>query len=123
MLDPIVVRTEATGPMLTYLEERAAAFPGLTLARSYIRRYPHGSLASQLLGYDGQISQAELGTLGQGTATSRATRSARPESNRRSTRTCAGSPGSARMRVDSLGRPRSPRTADDAAADRGRRCA
>jgi hypothetical protein len=41
MLDPIVVRTEATGPMLTYLEERAAAFPGLTLARSYIRRYPH----------------------------------------------------------------------------------
>ena len=45
LLDPIVVRTEATGSMLTYLEERAAAFPGLTLARSYIRRYPHGSLA------------------------------------------------------------------------------
>src|SRR5215467_7125681 len=60
MLDPIVIRTEATKPMLTYLEERARAFPGLTLGRSYIRRYPHGSLAAQLLGYDGQISQGEL---------------------------------------------------------------
>ena len=63
MLDPIVVRTEATGPMLTYLEERAAAFPGVTLARSYIRHYPHGSVAAQLLGYDGQISQQQLKTL------------------------------------------------------------
>src|SRR4029079_10362459 len=44
-LDPIVVRAEANGPMLTYLQERAASFPGLTLARSYIRRYPHGSVA------------------------------------------------------------------------------
>ena len=60
MLDPIVVRTRATGPMLTYLEERSAQFPGLTLARTYIRRYPHGSLAAQLLGYDGQITQGDL---------------------------------------------------------------
>ena len=59
LLDPIVIRTEATGSMLTYLEERAAAFPGLTLARSYIRRYPYGSLAAQLLGYDGQIPQGD----------------------------------------------------------------
>ena len=64
VLDPIVVRTEATGPMLAYLEERSAEFPGLTLARSYIRRYPHGSLAAQLLGSDGQISRTELRTLG-----------------------------------------------------------
>ena len=54
MLDPVVVRTEATRPMLTYLEERAGDFPGLTLARSYVRRYPDGSVAAQLLGYDGQ---------------------------------------------------------------------
>jgi len=59
LLDPIVVRTEATGPMRTYLEERASAFPGLTLAQSYIRSYPEGSLAAQLLGYDGQIPQGD----------------------------------------------------------------
>jgi penicillin-binding protein 2 len=108
MLDPIVVRTEATGPMLTYLQERAASFPGLTLARSYIRRYPHGSVAAQLLGYDGQISQQELRTL--------ATNGYQPGDVIGQTGIesaldmyLRGVPGSARVRVDSLGRPRSPR--------------
>ena len=107
MLDPIVVRTQATAPMQAYLEERAAAFPGLTLARSYIRRYPHGSLAAQLLGYDGQISQNdprlgkdgyepgdEIGQTGIESALDMYLR---------------GVPGLARVRVDSLGRPRSHR--------------
>jgi penicillin-binding protein 2 len=96
-LDPIIVRTRATGPMLTYLEERSAQFPGLTLARTYIRRYPHGSLAAQLLGYDGQnthsagevtgLTGVEYGFNGY----------------------LRGIPGLARVRVDSLGRLRSPR--------------
>jgi penicillin-binding protein 2 len=97
MLDPVVVRTKATGPMLTYLEERAEEFPGLTLARSYIRRYPYGSLAAQLLGYDGQTSQsagAVIGLTGIESALNPYLR---------------GVPGSARVRVDSLGRPQSPR--------------
>jgi penicillin-binding protein 2 len=108
MLDPVVVRTEATGPMLTYLQERAASFPGLTLARSYIRRYPYGSVASQLLGYDGQISQQQLKTL--------ATNGYEPGDVIGQTGIesaldmyLRGVPGSARVRVDSLGRPRSPR--------------
>ncbi|HEY5692919.1 MAG TPA: penicillin-binding protein 2 [Gaiellaceae bacterium] len=97
MLDPIVVRTEATGPMLTYLEERAAQFPGVNLARSYIRSYPHGSLAAQLLGYAGQDAQSAgkvVGLTGIESAFDTYLR---------------GVPGSARVRVDSLGRPRSPR--------------
>ena len=97
MLDPIVVRTEATGAMLTYLEERAAQFPGLTLARSYVRRYPHGSLAAQLLGYDGQNSQSAGRVIGLSGIESAFDTYLR------------GVPGSARVRVDSLGRPRSPR--------------
>jgi penicillin-binding protein 2 len=106
MLDPIVVRTEATGSMLTYLEERAAAFPGLTLARSYIRRYPHGSLAAQLLGYDGQISPKELRTLGKdgykpGDEIGQTGIESALDMYLR------GVPGLARVRVDSLGRPRS----------------
>jgi penicillin-binding protein 2 len=108
MLDPIVVRTEATGPMLTYLEERAAAFPGLTLARSYIRRYRHGSVASQLLGYDGQISQQQLKTLAgngyqPGDVIGQTGIESALDMNLR------GVPGLARVRVDSLGRPRSRR--------------
>jgi penicillin-binding protein 2 len=97
MLDPVVVRTDATGPMLTYLEERADQFPGLTLARSYIRRYPHGSVAAQLLGYDGQNTQSAgqvIGLTGIEAAFERFLR---------------GVPGQARVRIDSLGRVRSPR--------------
>jgi len=97
MLDPVVVRTKATGPMLTYLQERAAEFPGLTLARSYIRRYPYGRLAAQLLGYDGQTTRsagAVIGLTGIESALNPYLR---------------GVPGSARLRVDSLGRPQSPR--------------
>ena len=108
MLDPIVVRTEATGPMLTYLEERAAAFPGLTLARSYIRRYPHGSVAAQLLGYDGQISQQQLKTLaGNGYEPGDVIGQTGIESAL--DMYLRGVPGLARVRVDSLGRPRSRR--------------
>jgi penicillin-binding protein 2 len=108
MLDPVVVRTEATGSMLTYLEERAAAFPGLTLGRSYVRRYLHGSLAAQLLGYDGQISPSELRTLGKdgyqpGDVIGQSGVEYAFNAYLR------GTPGLARMRVDSLGRPRSPR--------------
>jgi penicillin-binding protein 2 len=108
MLDPVVVRTQATGPMLTYFEERAAAFPGLTLARSYVRRYPHGSLASQLLGYDGQISPQELQTLGKegyqpGDVIGQSGVEYAFNAYLR------GIPGLARMKVDSLGEPRSPR--------------
>jgi penicillin-binding protein 2 len=108
MLTPIVIRAEATGPMLTYLQERATSFPGLTLARSYIRRYPHGSLAAQLLGYDGQISQQELKTLAKngyepGDVIGQTGIESALDMYLR------GVPGLARVRVDSLGRPRSPR--------------
>ena len=107
LLDPIVIRTDATGSMRTYLEERAAAFPGLTLAQNYIRSYPHGSLAAQLLGYDGQIPQGDprLGKNGY-----------QPGDvvgltgiERGLDMYLRGVPGLARVRVDSLGRPRSPR--------------
>ncbi len=108
MLDPIVVRTRATGPMLTYLEERSAQFPGLTLARTYVRRYPHGSLAAQLLGYDGQISQPELKALGKdGYAPGDVIGQSGAEFAFNAY--LRGTPGLARVRVDSLGRPRSPR--------------
>ena len=97
MLDPVVVRTQATGPMLTYLEERGDNFPGLTLARSYIRRYPHGSVAAQLLGYDGQTTYSAgqvIGLTGIEAAFNKFLR---------------GVPGEARVKVDSLGRPRTQR--------------
>jgi penicillin-binding protein 2 len=61
VLDPVVLRTEAAGPLVTYLQERASQFPGVTLGQTYVRRYPHGDLAAQLFGVVGQISPLELG--------------------------------------------------------------
>jgi penicillin-binding protein 2 len=108
MLDPIVLRTEAPGPMVPYLEERQAAFPGVSLTRSYVRRYPHGSLAAQLLGYSSQISDQELKTLGkQGYQPGDEIGQAGIESALDAY--LRGVPGLARVRVDSLGRPLSPR--------------
>ncbi|HET9115327.1 MAG TPA: penicillin-binding protein 2 [Gaiellaceae bacterium] len=98
LLDPIVIRSQASAPMLTYLEERAGAFPGVTLARSYIRKYPHGSLAAQLLGY---VSRAGS-TLGDQVGQSGV--------EQKYNTYLFGVPGRAHVRVDSLGRPRSLQT-------------
>ncbi len=108
-LDPIIVRRQVPAPMLTYLEERAGDFPGMTLARSYVRRYPHGALAAQLLGYVGQISPPELKTLRKdgyqpGDAIGQTGIEAAYD------KYLFGVTGSARVRVDSLGRALSART-------------
>ncbi len=50
LLDPVIVQSQVPAGMAAYLEERSGEFPGVTLGRSYVRTYPHGSLAAQLLG-------------------------------------------------------------------------
>jgi penicillin-binding protein 2 len=77
--------------------------------RSYIRRYPHGALASQLLGYTGQISSSQLKTLSKsgyapGDVIGQSGIEASYDTYLR------GVAGAARVRVDSLGRPQSART-------------
>jgi penicillin-binding protein 2 len=109
MLDPIVVRPSAPAAMLTYLQERAAQFPGLTLTRSYVRRYPHGDFLSQLLGYTGQISKDDLLTMRkEGYVSGDVIGKTGIEAAYN--QYLFGVPGAARVRVDSLGRPRSART-------------
>ncbi len=108
VLDPVVLRAAAPTAMATYLEERADAFPGVTLARDYVLRYPHGSLAAQLLGYVGQISAQQLRSLAKagyqpGDEIGQAGVEQRYDTYLR------GVAGTARVRVDSLGRPRSAR--------------
>ena len=109
LLDPIVVREKTPPPMLTYLEERATQFPGVALARSYVRHYPHGSLAAQLLGYVSQVSQGQLRTLAKagyepGDEVGQSGVEGQFDQYLR------GVPGTARLRVDSMGRPLSRET-------------
>ena len=104
---PVIVRQRVTEDQVDYLYEHQDEFPGCRSPQTYLRQYPHGSLAAQVLGYVGEISPEQLKADAQGRLPARATRSARRASRRLRQATCAASPGRRKLRVDSLGRPRS----------------
>jgi penicillin-binding protein 2 len=58
-LTPIVIQRGLTEEQVAYLDEHSSEFPGVRLAESWLRKYPHRSLAAQVLGYVGRISPAE----------------------------------------------------------------
>ncbi len=91
--------------MIDYLYEHASQFPGVTTWRTYIRHYPYHSLAAQVLGYVGQISQPQVDRLAkQGYAPGDEIGQAGVESTYDSY--LRGVPGTARLHHDALGRPR-----------------
>jgi penicillin-binding protein 2 len=59
-LTPVVVRRGIHDDQISYFDEHQLDFPGVRLAQSYLRSYPHQSLAAQLLGYVGEITAPEL---------------------------------------------------------------
>ncbi|MGH3050150.1 MAG: hypothetical protein ACRDLK_08330, partial [Gaiellaceae bacterium] len=63
LLTPIVIRDDAPKPMVAYLYERSAAFPGVAMERTWVRHYPYHSLGAQVLGYVGEISSDQLKSL------------------------------------------------------------
>jgi penicillin-binding protein 2 len=59
-LTPIVIRRGIHEDQISYLSEHELDFPGVRLAESYLRKYPHQSLAAHLLGYVGEIGDRQL---------------------------------------------------------------
>lgn len=59
-LTPIVVKAAVGEPQVDYLYEHQEQFPGVQVVNTYLRNYPYGSLAAQVLGYVGEISADEL---------------------------------------------------------------
>ncbi|TMQ72916.1 MAG: penicillin-binding protein 2 [Candidatus Eisenbacteria bacterium] len=55
-----VLRHNAPFPVLAAVEESRGELPGLEVMIEPLRRYPHGTVASHLLGYAGEISDDEL---------------------------------------------------------------
>jgi len=105
LVTPVTVREAASEPMIDYLYEHATQFPGVTTWRTFIRHYPYHSLAAQILGYVGQISQSELTRLAkQGYAAGDEIGQAGVESSYDSY--LRGVDGTARLHHDALGRPR-----------------
>ena len=101
---PVTVKQDASEAEVQFLTERNAEFPGVAVEDTFIRRYPFGDLAPQLLGHVGEISPEQLegqrayqsgDRVGQGGVEAAFDKFLR------------GQTGLARLRVDSLGRPTS----------------
>ncbi len=58
--EPIRLATDIGMDVVTMIEEHRHELPGVTIEVEPLRYYPYDSLAAQLLGYVGEISQEEL---------------------------------------------------------------
>jgi penicillin-binding protein 2 len=54
------VKTDVPRSVLAYVRERPERFPGIKVEQTYLRDYPHTTLAAQILGTVGEISPKEL---------------------------------------------------------------
>ena len=59
-LNPITVKTAVGEDQVAYLYEHQSEFPGVQIQQTYLRHYPYQSLAAQVLGYVGEVSQSDL---------------------------------------------------------------
>jgi penicillin-binding protein 2 len=57
---PVVLRQGLDRQLLFYFLENKKSFPGVTVERTYVRKYPDGSLAAHILGIVGQVSPRQL---------------------------------------------------------------
>ncbi len=57
---PITLRRDVGYDLVYYLEENQRRFPGVTVQRVFVRRYPDGSRAAHVVGSVGEISGEEL---------------------------------------------------------------
>jgi len=58
---PVALRRDVPYQLVYYLRENQARFPGVSVERIYVRRYPREALAAHLLGYVGEVTEEDLG--------------------------------------------------------------
>jgi penicillin-binding protein 2 len=54
------IKTDVKESVLSYISERPERFPGVKVEKTYLRSYPHDSLAAQILGTVGEIPPSDL---------------------------------------------------------------
>ncbi len=101
---PATVKSDASRAVYSYLFERQDDFPGVTVARVYLRQYPFGSVGAHMFGTVGQVSPDELKLLKfkgvpQGTIVGQ------DGIEYSYDRYLRGRDGATRVQIDSLGRP------------------
>jgi penicillin-binding protein 2 len=99
------IKTDVADSVLAYISERPEQFPGVTVEQTYVRDYPRGSLAAQILGTVGEVSPAQLKQaryrgVKQGTIVGQA------GLERTYDRYLRGVDGTQRIQVDAFGRPK-----------------
>jgi penicillin-binding protein 2 len=57
---PVTLRRDVGSYLVYYLQENQDRFPGVTVQRVFVRRYPHGTLAAHILGNVGEVSEEQL---------------------------------------------------------------
>ncbi|HEX8753351.1 MAG TPA: penicillin-binding transpeptidase domain-containing protein, partial [Solirubrobacterales bacterium] len=57
---PVTLRQDVGYDLVYYLEEHRRHFPGVSVQRVFVRRYPDGSKAAHVLGNVGEVSEEEL---------------------------------------------------------------
>jgi penicillin-binding protein 2 len=57
---PVTLKRDVDYDLVYYLKEHQIDFPGVTVQRVFVRRYPHGTLGAHLFGNVGEITEKEL---------------------------------------------------------------
>jgi penicillin-binding protein 2 len=103
-LTPVRIKEGVPKMQVLYLRERAEDFPGVQIASTYLRYYPHKELGAHVLGYVSEISAEQLKTRsGQGYRGGDTIGQTGIEAYY--DRYLRGTAGLAQLRVNSLGKP------------------
>ena len=57
---PVTLRRDVGHYLVFYLQENQDRFPGVTVQRVFVRRYPHETLAAHILGNVGEVNEEQL---------------------------------------------------------------
>ena len=59
-LDLVIVKEDVSERTVSYLKEHTLTFPGVEIQENYLRAYPQGTMAAQVLGHLADISAEQL---------------------------------------------------------------
>jgi penicillin-binding protein 2 len=102
----VTVKVDVDVPRRNYLVEHPEGFPGIDVERKFLRRYPHHTLAAQLVGSIGEIDDAEL-KLKRFKGVKQGTVVGQGGLERAYDQYLRGVDGSTKVTIDALGRPKS----------------
>ncbi len=58
--NPVTLKQDVPYDLVYYLRENQAQYPGVSVERVFVRNYPQGTLAAQILGYTREVSEDQL---------------------------------------------------------------